>query len=146
LRLVRGQWKLAGAVALVLLDRYGADPTIFLLTTALLFLVFGEIYSLFPATCGDMFGAASTNAGLLHTAKGTASRLVPLAGTLAAASGGHAVFMLGTTFSLLAAARGLVVVRPMRRDFSLRLSPCHAGRQFRNLRYWPTKSQPTSFE
>ena len=57
----------------------------FVLATAVYFGVFGEIYSLFPATCGDTFGAkyATTNTGMLYTAKGTASLLVPLASIVA---------------------------------------------------------------
>ena len=107
------------ALAMLLLDRYGADPTVFVLTTALFFLAFGEIYSLFPATCGDTFGAtyASTNAGMLYTAKGTASLVVPLAGSIAASSGWHAVFMLAMVFSLMAALLALFVVRPLRAKF-----------------------------
>ena len=107
------------AVALFLVDRAGSDPVVFVLTTALFFLAFGEIYSLFPATCGDTFGAsfASTNAGLLYTAKGTASLLVPFAGILAEYDGWHAVFMTGMGFSFAAAAMALFVVRPMRARF-----------------------------
>jgi OFA family oxalate/formate antiporter-like MFS transporter len=68
-------------LSLVLLTQLGHNPWLFVLLTALFFGVFGEIYSLFPATCGDTFGSkyATTNAGLLYTAKGTASALVPLA-------------------------------------------------------------------
>jgi MFS transporter, OFA family, oxalate/formate antiporter len=107
------------AVALFLLDRFGSDPTVFVLSTGLFFLVFGEIYSLFPATCGDTFGAsyAATNAGMLYTAKGTASLLVPLAGALAAASAWHQVYLLAMASSLAAAFMALFVVRPMRAKF-----------------------------
>ena len=47
----------------------------------LVYFTWGEIYSLFPATCTDTYGSkfATTNAGLLYTAKGTASFLVPAA-------------------------------------------------------------------
>ena len=46
-----------------------------------MFFAWGEIYSLFPSTCTDTFGSkfATTNAGLLYTAKGTAALLVPIA-------------------------------------------------------------------
>jgi OFA family oxalate/formate antiporter-like MFS transporter len=39
------------------------------------FFAWGEIYSLFPAAVGDVFGPkyAATNYGILYTAKGTAS-------------------------------------------------------------------------
>ena len=64
---------------------YGHIPIVFVLATAVYFGVFGEIYSLFPATSGDTFGVkyATTNNGMLYTAKGTASLLVPLASIIA---------------------------------------------------------------
>ncbi len=51
----------------------------FVLVTALYFGVYGEIFSLFPATQGDTFGSkyAAANAGMLYTAKGTGALLVP---------------------------------------------------------------------
>ena len=57
--------------------------------SGLVFFAWGEIYSLFPATCTDIFGAkfATTNAGLLYTAKGTASLLVPLGNVAGHATG-----------------------------------------------------------
>ncbi len=69
------------AIMLLTLSAYGHNPIVFVLATAVYFGVFGEIYSLFPATSGDTFGSkfATTNSGMLYTAKGTASLLVPLA-------------------------------------------------------------------
>src|ERR1700753_4496181 len=57
----------------------GHDPVWFVILSGLVFFAWGEIYSLFPSTCTDTFGAkfATTNAGLLYTAKGTAALLVP---------------------------------------------------------------------
>ena len=74
------------AAMLLTLSAYGHIPIVFVLATAVYFGVFGEIYSLFPATCGDTFGVkyATTNNGMLYTAKGTASLLVPLASIVAA--------------------------------------------------------------
>jgi len=67
------------AFMLLTLSVYGHIPIVFVLATAVYFGVFGEIYSLFPATSGDTFGVkfATTNNGMLYTAKGTASLLVP---------------------------------------------------------------------
>ncbi len=72
------------ALAVIVLLTYGHTPMVFVLATAVYFGVFGEIYSLFPATCGDTFGSkyAASNAGLLYTAKGTAAFLVPFASLL----------------------------------------------------------------
>ena len=56
----------------------GNNPALFVLVTALYFGVYGEIFSLFPATQGDTFGSkyAAANAGMLYTAKGTGALLV----------------------------------------------------------------------
>src|SRR6202012_5334280 len=95
------------------------DPVVFVLVTALFFLVFGEIYSLFPATCGDTFGAsyATTNNGMLYTAKGTAALLVPLGTVIAANGGWHMVFVIAVGFNLTAALLAFFAIRPMRRHF-----------------------------
>ncbi len=107
------------AAMLLVLANYGHTPVVFVLATAVYFAVFGEIYSLFPATCGDTFGAkfATTNAGMLYTAKGTASLLVPLASVLAATYGWHAVFLVAVVLNAGAALLALLVVKPMRRAF-----------------------------
>ena len=49
----------------------------FAFTLVLVYFTWGEIYSLFPATAGDYFGArhATSNYGVLYTAKGVASIL-----------------------------------------------------------------------
>ncbi len=46
---------------------WGHDPVWFVLLSGFVFFAWGEIYSLFPSTCTDTFGAkfATTNAGLL---------------------------------------------------------------------------------
>jgi OFA family oxalate/formate antiporter-like MFS transporter len=81
------------------------------------FFAWGEIYSLFPAICTDIYGRqfATTNYGMLYTAKGTASLLVPLANVLTTATGSwHAVFVLAAIFNILAAVMALLVLKPMR--------------------------------
>jgi OFA family oxalate/formate antiporter-like MFS transporter len=105
-----------GAGALFGLSRVGTDPVLFVLITALYFGVFGEIYSLFPATQGDTFGAkyAAANAGMLYTAKGAGALTVSFAAALAAARGWSTVFVIAMCCNLLAALLGLVVLKPMR--------------------------------
>jgi OFA family oxalate/formate antiporter-like MFS transporter len=105
-----------GAGALFTLGQAGRNPVVFVLITALYFGVFGEIYSLFPATQGDTFGAkfAAANAGMLYTAKGMGSLLVPVAAKLALSAGWHVVFTIAMGFNLVAAALGLFVLKPMR--------------------------------
>jgi len=62
------------------------SPEMFVIMSAFTFFGWAEIYSLFPATCGDFFGRkyATTNYGFLYTAKGTASVFVPIGSALAA--------------------------------------------------------------
>ena len=104
------------AFAVILLLGYGRNPMVFVFATAIYFGVFGEIYSLFPATCGDTFGSkfAASNAGLLYTAKGTAAMLVPLGSMVSAAYGWTAVFGLIIGLNVTAAALAMFVLRPMR--------------------------------
>lgn len=105
-----------GAVALFVWSNYGATPVVFVLASAIYFGVYGEIFSLFPATQGDTFGSkfAATNAGMLYTAKGTAALAVPFATALAASSGWNTVFAMTMTFNILAALLAMFVLKPMR--------------------------------
>jgi len=109
---------LIGAGALFALGHgdTGSNPALFVLITALYFGVFGEIYSLFPATQGDTFGAkyAAANAGMLYTAKGAGSLLVPFAAALAASQGWSMVFTVAMCFNVAAALIGLFILKPLR--------------------------------
>jgi OFA family oxalate/formate antiporter-like MFS transporter len=109
------------ALMLLTLSTYGHIPLVFVLATAVYFGVFGEIYSLFPATSGDTFGSkyATTNNGMLYTAKGTASLLVPLASLVSARYGWQAVFVIGVALNATAALMALFVIKPLRRAFIL---------------------------
>jgi len=99
------------------LSAFGHDPVMFVLLSGLVFFAWGEIYSLFPSTCTDVYGVkyATTNAGLLYTAKGTASLLVPFGNVLATATGSwHSVFIVAAIMNLLAALAAPLVLRPLR--------------------------------
>jgi MFS transporter, OFA family, oxalate/formate antiporter len=105
-----------GAVALFTLSQSGRNPVVFVLLTALYFGVYGEIFSLFPATQGDTFGSkfAAANNGMLYTAKGAGSLLVPVAALLAKSHGWNFVFMIFVTCNIIAALMALFVLKPMR--------------------------------
>ncbi len=106
------------AVGILALYTFGQHPVAFVILTGVVFFAWGEIYSLFPSTCADTFGSkyAASNAGLLYTAKGTASLLVPLSSVLAAATGSwHAVFIVASVMNAAAAILAWFVLRPMRR-------------------------------
>jgi len=105
------------AVGIWALSQFGRDPALFVILSGVVFFAWGEIYSLFPSTCTDVYGVkyATTNAGLLYTAKGTAALLVPLANVLAAASGDwRAVFLVAALMNLAAAIMALAVLKPLR--------------------------------
>jgi MFS transporter, OFA family, oxalate/formate antiporter len=102
---------------------YGQNPLGFVLLSGLVFFAWGEIYSLFPATCTDCFGVkyATTNAGLLYTAKGTASLLVPLANVLVVETGGwKGAFIIAAVFNVIAAVMAVLVLKPMRQKLVAR--------------------------
>ncbi|RFP13879.1 MULTISPECIES: oxalate/formate MFS antiporter [unclassified Duganella] len=117
------------ACGILLLSKFGSDPFWFVVLTGLVFFGWGEIYSLFPSTCGDTFGGryATTNAGLLYTAKGTAALLVPFSSLITAATGSwHTVFYVAAGMNALAAVMALLVLKPLRSRMS-NLQPAQPG-------------------
>jgi MFS transporter, OFA family, oxalate/formate antiporter len=108
------------AIGIMALSLYGRDPITFVLLTGLVFFAWGEIYSLFPSTSADTFGTeyAAANAGMLYTAKGTASLLVPLGNVLASATGSWTtVFVVASVMNAVAALMAWFVLKPVRRRF-----------------------------
>jgi MFS transporter, OFA family, oxalate/formate antiporter len=105
-----------GAGCLFTLNQAASNPVVFVLVTALYFGVYGEIFSLFPATQGDTFGSkfAASNAGLLYTAKGAGALLVPVAASIAKANGWGTVFTIAMTFNIIAGLMALLILKPMR--------------------------------
>ena len=105
------------AVGIFLLSQFGQDPFWFVILTGVVFFGWGEIYSLFPSTVGDSYGSkfAATNAGLLYTAKGTASLLVPFTSVLTTMTGSwHMVFYIAAAMNAVAAVAAIVLLKPMR--------------------------------
>jgi OFA family oxalate/formate antiporter-like MFS transporter len=105
------------AVGVMALSAYGADPVAFVILTGLVFFAWGEIFSLFPACCGDTFGSrfAATNAGMLYTAKGVAALLVPVGNLMVEATGSwQTVFYSVAIVNALAAFLALFVLKPLR--------------------------------
>ena len=106
-------------LAMLGLMKYGHEPIPFMTFAALIFLFWGEIFSIFPAICADTFGVknAAGNAGTLYTAKGTASLLVPFASVLSAGGNWNTVFILGAAVTITAAFTAKFVLAPARRRF-----------------------------
>jgi MFS transporter, OFA family, oxalate/formate antiporter len=106
-----------GGLAYWALGSAGHAPLAFVLFAALIFLTWGEIFSLFPSTCTDTFGAkfATVNLSLLYTAKGASAFLVPVANLIKDATGGwHMVFVVTAIMNFVVVALALFVLKPMR--------------------------------
>jgi OFA family oxalate/formate antiporter-like MFS transporter len=113
---------LEGAAILLLL-RFAHIPSLFVILTGLTFFAWGEVFSLFPALCGDLFGRkfATTNYGLLYTAKGTAALLVPLASVLHDAAGSwQPVFVIAAVLNWVTALLAIVALKPLASRFLVR--------------------------
>jgi OFA family oxalate/formate antiporter-like MFS transporter len=104
-------------IGIFMLYKLGADPVWFVILSGMVFFAWGEIYSLFPATCTDTFGSkyATSNSGLLYTAKGTAALLVPYASTIQKNTGSwDAVFLMAAAVNILAAFLAIGVLKQWR--------------------------------
>jgi OFA family oxalate/formate antiporter-like MFS transporter len=106
-----------GAAAYWLLSTLGDSPWAFVAFAAMIFLTWGEIFSLFPSTCTDTFGPkfATVNLSLLYTAKGASAFFPTVASLIKEATGSwHTVFLAATVMNLLVVALALFVLRPLR--------------------------------
>jgi OFA family oxalate/formate antiporter-like MFS transporter len=104
-------------VGIYFLYLLGTDPFWFVVLSGLVFFAWGEIYSLFPSTATDTFGSkfATTNAGLLYTAKGTAALLVPYSNLMHKTTGSwDMVFIIAAGANVAAALLAIVVLKPWR--------------------------------
>jgi MFS family permease len=112
------------ALAILLLLAMRADAPAFVLLSGLVFFGWGEIFSLFPSTLTDTFGArhATTNYGFLYIAQGVGSILGgPVAAAIHESTGGWApVFLIAVAMDALTALLALVALRPMRRAYAER--------------------------
>ena len=102
-----------GALSCWLLALFGNSAWTFVICAALIFFTWGEIFSLFPSTCTDCFGArfATVNFSLLYTAKGTSAFLVPVANLIKTSTGGwHAVFAVTALMNLAVVGLALITL------------------------------------
>src|ERR1700751_3907927 len=110
----------AAAVTLMVLLRDNA--LVFVILSGVVFFGWGEIFSLFPSTLTDTFGAkhATTNYGLLYIAQGIGSILGgPLAALLREQTGSWLpVFGIIIAMDGLTGILALAVLKPMRRAYA----------------------------
>lgn len=97
------------------------NALLFVLMSGVVFFGWGEIFSLFPSTLTDTFGAthSTTNYGFLYMAQGVGSVLGgPLAALLHESTGSWIpVFNVVIAMDLITAVLAYFVLRPMRRKY-----------------------------
>jgi OFA family oxalate/formate antiporter-like MFS transporter len=104
-------------IGIFALMKFGTTPGMFVLLSGLVFFAWGEIFSIFPSTTRDHFGQkfATTNYGMLYTAKGTGSLIVPIASVIKASTGSWtAVLLIAAVMNIVAAVMAIGVLRPVR--------------------------------
>ncbi len=103
-------------IGIIALGTFGHNPWAFIILSGVVFLAWGEVYSLFSATAADTFGSKHVGKiyGVLYCAKGFAALLVPLANILMEATGSWAVVLYVVAgMDLTAAFAALFVLKPM---------------------------------
>lgn len=107
------------AMTLWLITR--GDPLLFVLLSGLVFFGWGEIFSLFPSTLTDTFGArnATRNYGCLYIAQGIGGIFGgPLASLLHAATASWvSVFAVAIAADLLTAVLAVAALKPLRASY-----------------------------
>jgi MFS transporter, OFA family, oxalate/formate antiporter len=127
------------ALAILALLQLVYHPVWFIVLTGLAFFAWGEIFSLFPATIGDLFGSAyaTTNYGIQYTAKGLAAIFAGWGAALLVELGGSwvDVFWIAVGCDLLAAMLAFFVLKPLAKkrvaheagEFPAGVKPLKAG-------------------
>ncbi|WP_046868560.1 MFS transporter, partial [Microvirga massiliensis] len=103
-------------VGIIALGTFGHNPWAFLILSGVVFLAWGEVYSLFSATAADAFGTKHVGKiyGVLYCAKGVAALLVPIGNLLMEATGTWStVLYTVASLDLIAALSALFILRPM---------------------------------
>jgi oxalate/formate antiporter len=120
------------AAAIALMLAYRDNATALVVLSGLVFFGWGEIFSLFPSTLTDSFGAkhATTNYGFLYMAQGIGSILGgPMAAQLKETTGSWMpVFALIIAMDVITALLALFALKPMRSamtEAEMALRPAH---------------------
>ena len=103
-------------IGIVALGYFGSNPWAFVILSGIVFLAWGEVYSLFSATAADTFGSKHIGKiyGVLYCAKGLAALFVPVGNLLMQATGTWAtVLYTVAALDLVAATLAITMLRPM---------------------------------
>jgi MFS transporter, OFA family, oxalate/formate antiporter len=108
---------LGQALAVIGLLRLITHPLWFVLMTGLCFFGWGEIFSLFPSIVGDLYGKkwATTNYGVVYTAKGLASIFAGPVAAMASVKTGSwmGIFWVMVACNIVAAFMALLWLKPL---------------------------------
>jgi OFA family oxalate/formate antiporter-like MFS transporter len=103
-------------IGILALSTFGHHPWAFIILSGVVFLAWGEVYSLFSATAGDTFGTKHVGKiyGALYCAKGIAALLVPFGNVLQKATGTWTTVLYAmSVMDILAALAAIFILRPM---------------------------------
>jgi MFS transporter, OFA family, oxalate/formate antiporter len=103
-------------IGIVALAYFGTNPWAFIILSAIVFLAWGEVYSLFSATSADAFGAKNIGSiyGVLYCAKGIAALMVPFANVIQKATGSWSTVLYGVAImDIMAALTAILVLKPL---------------------------------
>jgi MFS transporter, OFA family, oxalate/formate antiporter len=116
---------------IVALATFGSNPWAFVFLSGMVFLAWGEVYSLFSATSGDAFGTKNIGSiyGVLYCSKGIAALLVPLGNVITEATGSWTtVLYTVAAMDIAAAVCALLVLKPLLRSHMTNSATVAAGR------------------
>jgi MFS transporter, OFA family, oxalate/formate antiporter len=103
-------------IGIVALAYFGTNPWAFIILSAVVFLAWGEVYSLFSATSADAFGSKNIGSiyGVLYCAKGIAALMVPFANVIQKATGSWSTVLYGVAFlDICAALSAIFLLKPL---------------------------------
>ena len=119
-------------LGIVALATFGSNPWAFVFLSGMVFLAWGEVYSLFSATSGDAFGTKNIGSiyGVLYCSKGIAALLVPLGNVITEATGSWTtVLYTVAAMDIAAAVCALLVLKPLLRSHMTNSATVAAGRE-----------------
>ena len=103
-------------MGIIALGYFGSNPWAFLILSGVVFLAWGEVYSLFSALAGDAFGTKHIGKiyGVLYTAKGIGALFVPLGNLMMEATGTWSTVLYTVAMmDLTAAFLAIMMLRPV---------------------------------
>ncbi|MGQ4273257.1 oxalate/formate MFS antiporter [Terrihabitans sp. B22-R8] len=113
---------------IIALGYFGSNPWAFLILSGVVFLAWGEVYSLFSALAGDAFGTKHIGKiyGVLYCAKGLGALFVPVGNLMMEATGTWStVLYTVAAMDLFAAFLAMTVLRPVLAAHVLRSGVAH---------------------